>query len=479
MNRSFLAAHVQPVDKMVHLKIEIARICGVSTSSVQASLRLKRRFGLRWVWLVLALLTVPALCGGNPLSKYMKGVLPRTTSSYTCLMDVNTGKALWSKNEFVRRPPASLTKMAAAIVLIENGNLNDTVTAPAEVAGIPESSLHLSPGETLSLHDLLYAMLLRSANDTPVAGSYYLCGGIPPFVDLMNKKALAIGCKNTNFVTPNGLYAEGHYSCAYDLALIARYGLTNVPFFREVVRTRSYKVTRSVHTGDSLVTNTAMTFLTDFPGADGVKTGYISQAGHCFVGSATRDGYQLIAVSLDSPQCRSDVVQMLSYGFARFKPRIIYDKDSAFGTVALDGRDVSVVTSANLYDVVQKGQELAPLSAYAVKVTADDPTNAGAIAVGDKVGTADLYKNGSFVMAVDALAAEAYPAVPAAEKRVGIGRPGRMIHYVLRGLLALILLPLLYVVIRILDIAIYARKITKNSRRRRANLTEDVGTVDT
>jgi D-alanyl-D-alanine carboxypeptidase (penicillin-binding protein 5/6) len=393
-------------------------------------------------------------------------------------MDVNTGRVLWSKNALVHRAPASLTKMAAAIVLIENGKLDDTVTAPDAVKGVPESSLHLSPGETISLHDLLYAMLLRSANDTPVAGSYYLSGSIPPFVKLMNDKAYEIGCRNTNFVTPNGLYAEGHYSCAYDLALIARYGLTHVPFFKEVVRTRDYRVTRSVHKGDSLVINTAKTFLSDFPGADGVKTGYISQAGHCFVGSATRNGYQLIAVSLNSPQCRSDVVQILSYGFAHFKPFLVYDKGAVAGIVAIGNRQEPVVTASNLYDVIEKGQGAFPLTAYSLHAAALNPVASEAIAAGDKVGTVVLYRGNKEIMAVDALATKAFPAVPAAEKRVGIGRTGGTTHVLPAIVLAVILLPLLYVGARILDIAIYARKITKNSRRRRTDVTEDVGAVD-
>jgi serine-type D-Ala-D-Ala carboxypeptidase (penicillin-binding protein 5/6) len=418
------------------------------------------------------------LCADNPISQYMSGAYPRTTSQYTVLMDVNTGSVLYSENLLAHRPPASLTKMAAAIVLIENGKLTDTVTAPDGLESVPESSLHLIAGEKISLHDLLYAMLLRSANDTPVAGSYYLCGGIAPFVNLMNNKVRQIGCNNTNFVTPNGLYAPGHYSCAFDLALIARYGLTRVPFFRQVVKTREYRVTRSIHKDDSIVTNTAQTFLKDFPGADGVKTGYISQAGHCFVGSATRNGWQLIAVALDSPKCRSDVVQMLSYGFLHFGPRLVYPRGYAAGSALVGGgRSVPVSTSAPLYDVVEKGKPILPTADYSAQILALPLPISENIEVGETVGSILLYRGTTHVMTVDALAQSAVAGVPAASA----GRPGgtkKLVRTLLTVAALLFVAPVLYVSVRVLDLALHARKIAKNSRRRRSRLAEDVRTVD-
>jgi D-alanyl-D-alanine carboxypeptidase (penicillin-binding protein 5/6) len=388
-------------------------------------------------------------------------------------MDVNTGTVLYFKNMFVKRSPASLTKMTAAIVLIEDGKLSDTVTAPAAVKGIPESSLHLVPGETISLKDLLYAMLLRSANDTPVAGAYYLSGSIPAFVKLMNAKAREIGCLHTHFVTPNGLYADEHYSCAYDLALIARYGLTHVPIFRQIVRTREYRVTRSVHKGDSVVTNTAMTFLKYFPGADGVKTGYISQAGHCFVGSATRKGWQLIAVSLNSPQCRSDVVQMLSFGFAHYRPRRIFRSGTGAGTVQLAGRSEPVVLGENVFDVIEKSEADFPISSYNLKAEALPLPSTSAVSVGDKVGTVTLYRSASPIMTVDALATLSLPAAPGMSQVRG-GHSKSVLHILITVAVIVILLPFLYVFIRILDLAIHARKIAKDSRLRRSSFTEDI-----
>lgn len=414
----------------------------------------------------------------SPSNPDLSGAYPNIESDYAVLIDADTGKVLYARNAYAHREPASLTKMAAAIVLLEDGRLNDTVTAPYAVEGVPESSLHLSPGEKISLHDLLYAMLLRSANDTPVAGAYYLCGGISPFVGLMNQKVAQIGCRNTHFVTPNGLYNPAHYSCAYDLALIARYATLNLPMFDKIVRTRSYRVHRSIHVDDSVVVNTAKTFLSDFPGADGIKTGYISQAGHCFVGSATRNGWRLIAVALDSYKCREDVEQMLSYGFANYRPVLAVGKNSFVGTTKVaDGMsNATVVPARDLYDVVPKNAPAPAASACSIQVYPMTPPKAAPVAPGEKVGTMTLFVAGKPVDTVDALAAAsvaAKPLPPAASGWMRNIRPfaGTIVLGVVGSVTALAALFLL-------GLVLYARAITKNSRRRRSRLAQELRTVD-
>ena len=125
-------------------------------------------------------------------------------------------------------------------------------------------------------------MLLRSANDTAVTGAVYLSGSVPAFARQMNLKAKEIGADHTHFVTPNGLPAPGHYSTAADLAKIACYALNNLPEFNAIVRTPLYRVNRSLDKRDVWVKNTSAGFLKKFPGADGVKTGYIREAGTLF-----------------------------------------------------------------------------------------------------------------------------------------------------------------------------------------------------
>lgn len=343
--------------------------------------------------------------------------VPAVRSHYAVLMDAATGKILWARNAAVHRPMASTTKMMTAILLLERGRLTDTVTATNDVAGLPDSSLHLSPGEKLTLHDLLYAMLLRSANDTAVAGADYLCGSVPAFVAQMNAKAKEIGASDTHFVTPNGLYAPGHYSTAADLAKIAAYATANLPEFNAIVRTPKYKITRSIHIHDEWVKNTAYTFLLKFPGADGVKTGYVHQAGHCFVGSATRlasDGksWRLIAVALNSNDCREDVASLLNYGFHNFQPTEVVPLNAGVGTVQLPGAGQVPVRAAKAVRVVVSRWQARPV--FQVKVTPLRSAPSLPVAAGTKVGILSVLIHGKPQATADALADRSVALLPAA-----------------------------------------------------------------
>jgi D-alanyl-D-alanine carboxypeptidase (penicillin-binding protein 5/6) len=363
---------------------------------------------------VLAL--TPVLCGhafAAPPPAANSPTTPKSNSKFCVLEDASTGKMMWAKNENVHRPIASTTKMMTAILLLERGNPDDIVTAPQGVQTLPDSSLHLSPGETIPLHDMMYALMLRSANDTAVAGATYLSGSVPAFVEQMNLKAQDIGAFNTHFVTPNGLYAPDHYSTAADLATIARYATNNLPEFNKIVRTPKYKVQRSMHKGDSWVTNTSKTFLRDFPGADGIKTGYVRQAGHCFVGSATRGGWRLIAVALKSNTCRQDVESLLNYGFANYKRVPYLHQGDSVGQIAVRNADrpVPVVAAKDLQVVVSKWKSVPDFS---VTVTPLPSPPSAPIAAGTKLGTYAVIANGKVQATGDAVAGEDAPMAAAA-----------------------------------------------------------------
>ena len=350
--------------------------------------------------------------------------LPVEHSKYAVLMDAVTGKVLWGRNENARRAMASTTKMMTATLLLERGHLNDIVVAPKGIDKLPESSLHLSPGEKISLHDLLYAMLLRSANDTAVAGADYLAGSVPAFVALMNQKAREIGATGTHFVTPNGLSAAGHYSTAADLARIAAYAANTQPLFNQIVRTQKYKIRRSMHIHDVWVKNTADKFLKTFPGADGIKTGYIHEAGHCFVGSATRKGWRLIAVALNSPTCREDVESVLNYGFANFLPTTVVPQGAQVGTVTvpLAAAPVPVQAGSDIRAVLSRWK---PKPGFEISVTPLVPLPAAPVRQGTKLGTVVVSLDGRTQATGDAVAARDVPVQTATvllrtTKRLGL-----------------------------------------------------------
>lgn len=242
---------------------------------------------------------------------------PQISAESAILVDAVTGKVLFEKRCRLRRPPASTTKIMTAVLAIEQGKLSDVVCASRNACKTPFASLHLKPGEQLRLEDLLYGMLLRSGNDAAVCVAEHIGGSEKEFVRMMNEKAKEIGAKDTHFANPHGLHDPAHYSTAYDLALIARYAV-QLPVFRQIVQTKTTRIRRSINVHDVYLKNTAK-FLWRFDGADGIKTGYTTQAGHCFVGSATRDGWRLIAVVLKCQNAGSDTAALLEYGFNNFK----------------------------------------------------------------------------------------------------------------------------------------------------------------
>lgn len=233
------------------------------------------------------------------------------------IMDATTGKVLWSKDPDTPRYPASTTKIMTGLLLLENTSPSDMITAPADVEKVGESSMHLKPGEKVSARDMLYALMLRSANDGCYAVAVHVAGSVPNFSKMMNDRATMIGCKNTHFNNPNGLNDPHHTISARDLGLIAREAMKN-PLFEEVVRTPKYVIERSLNQKDTHMVSRNKWLRKDST-ADGIKTGYTRPAGHCYVGSATRDGYRVITVIMNSENWQKDHQQMLDWSFKNYE----------------------------------------------------------------------------------------------------------------------------------------------------------------
>jgi len=230
------------------------------------------------------------------------------------VMDASTGKILWAKNADAAMYPASTTKIMTALLLLEHCAPNEIITAPADVTNVKEASMHLKPFERVTAQDMLYALLLRSANDGCYAVACHISGSVPAFADLMNKRAKELGCTNTNFHNPNGLNDPLHYTSAHDLALIAREAM-KLEAFRDVVKTYKHQIDRSINTKDRTMVSHNKVLPKD-PTADGIKTGYTVPAGHCFVGSATRSGFRVITVVLKSDHWQKDSQDMMHWAYA-------------------------------------------------------------------------------------------------------------------------------------------------------------------
>ncbi len=227
------------------------------------------------------------------------------------LYEPKTKTVLFEKDSRTERPMASTTKIMTALVAIEHADLSEMVTVPRAVVGTEGTSMYLKENERLSVSDLLYGLLLRSGNDAAAALAHHIGkGDVGRFTEMMNQTAKDIGMENSCFKNPSGLPEEGHFSTAYDMALLASRALDN-PRFSEIVATKEKTVA-----GRPLSNHNKMLRLYD--GANGVKTGFTKAAGRCLVSSAERDGMTLVAVTLSAPDDWDDHTEMLDYGFGNF-----------------------------------------------------------------------------------------------------------------------------------------------------------------
>ena len=215
------------------------------------------------------------------------------------VMEVQTGALLFSQNPHEELPMASTTKIMTALLTLEQPGLDEEFIVDPEAIRVEGSSMGLREGDTVTLRDLAGGMLTASGNDAAGAAAVRIAGSLEDFAGLMNRRAQELGMLNTHFVTPSGLDAEGHYSTAYDMALLAREALRN-PAFAEMAAAKRL----TLHYGNppydrSLLNHNRLLSL--YPDAIGVKTGYTKTAGRCLVSAARRDGVTLICVTLGCP----------------------------------------------------------------------------------------------------------------------------------------------------------------------------------
>jgi len=273
--------------------------------------RKARRIGTR----ALAGLACLALGMGSAPAVATAGGLPLRARA-AVVMDARTGDVLYAKDPDRRLPPASTTKVMTAVVALESGRLDDTVTVSRTAAGVQPIKLYLRAGERAQMRDLVYAMLLRSANDASVAVAERVGGSVPAFAARMNRRAAALGAHNTHFVNPNGLPAHGHYSSARDLATILRHAMS-LPGFRDVAATPASRVTawRGGQRRSIAVRNTNR-LLQSYRAPVIGKTGYTRAAKRCFVGAVEAQGRQVIIALLGSTDLWGDARRLLDYGLA-------------------------------------------------------------------------------------------------------------------------------------------------------------------
>jgi len=229
------------------------------------------------------------------------------------LYNPTDGTFLYTKNENDRLSMASTTKIMTAIVAIENSDLNKIITVDDRAIGIEGSSIYLKSGEEISVLSLLYALMLRSANDAAAALAYEISGSLEDFATLMNLKTEELGLKNTNFENPHGLDSPNHFTSAHDLAIISTYALSNSTF-KEICSTRKAKIESSLETRILINHNK---LLSSYNGCIGIKTGYTRKSGRSLASAAEKEGVTLICVTINAPDDWNDHKKLFNYGFSK------------------------------------------------------------------------------------------------------------------------------------------------------------------
>ncbi len=295
-------------------------------------LRCRFTAALLAVLIVVPLLTFPI--GAD-------SVIPSLSAKSAILIDAFDGRVLYELNARVRMPMASTTKIMTALVALEHGKLDDTVEIASDATGVEGSSVYLRVGERWTLRELLYALMLASANDAATAIAIHIGGSVENFACLMNERAIELGLRDTHFQNPHGLDAEGHYTSAYDLALLTAEALKNRDFLA-VVSTPSYTVSGNGADGARYLTNHNR-MLRTYSGAIGVKTGYTKKSGRCLVTAAERGGLRLVAVTLSAPDDWNDHKKLLDFGFEYYRAYKFGNAGDVFYEVPLvSGDDYSV-----------------------------------------------------------------------------------------------------------------------------------------
>ena len=270
-----------------------------------------------------------------------------SAASY-CLYSPNTNTFICEKNGDQTLPMASTTKIMTCLAVLTANRLHDKVIIPQAACGIEGSSIYLTAGEQLTVKDLLYALMLQSANDAAVALAIVTDGSIEAFVNRMNSLAEEIGLNNTHFANPHGLDDPQHYTTAKDLAILTSTALDN-PVFKEIVATKTHKIPGTNGSIRYLKNHNKLLYLCEE--AIGVKTGYTKKSGRCLVGSAEKNGITLISVTLNAPNDWNDHKTLFSFGYSILESIPIYKKNEFKLVLSIAGGNKPEIELTNNEDI--------------------------------------------------------------------------------------------------------------------------------
>ncbi len=304
------------------------------------------------------------------------------------VLNVHTGEVLLSKNADKRHSMASTTKIMTALLAVESGKLQSEIVVSDDMLKVEGTSMGLVDGDSVSLNELVYGMMLSSGNDAANVTALCLGDSIENFASVMNNRAAEIGMKNTSFVTPSGLDADEHYSTAYDMALLGATAVKN-PKFVSVCSAKSATLTfgnppyqRKLYNHNKL--------LSFYDSALGIKTGFTKKSGRCLVSYAKKESAELVAVTLNAPDDWNDHRKMLDYGFSELNEGVVKPDLPAHISV-VGGVTDSVSISLKPYVYTYSDEQVSSYRLFVEKFVY------APIAVGTVVGYCEYYLNGVIV----------------------------------------------------------------------------------
>jgi D-alanyl-D-alanine carboxypeptidase (penicillin-binding protein 5/6) len=358
------------------------------------------------VMILMCLLVLLSTC--NPIlqaaeNKKVSDAGLETIAQSAVLMDGN-GTVLFEKDSHKRLPPASVTKsmtLLLAVEAVEQGrvSLTDRVSITENAWHQGGSQIWLEPGEQMTLHELMIAMAVVSANDAAVAVMEHIYGSQAAAVEAMNQRSTALGLKDTHFANVNGLPTPDHYMSAFDTALIAKEAVKH-PFYMELCSIKEYWL----RDGKNWLVNTNK-LLWWYKGADGLKTGWTQEAQYCFAGTAKRDGLRLISVVFATPEPRSHLresMKLLDWGFANFAAMPIINSGAVVERVKVSKgmeKELQLVASEDLTLLLSKGE-----NKNLQKQVVADSTITAPIVQGQKCGELLVLRDGKEIGKVDLVA---------------------------------------------------------------------------
>lgn len=338
--------------------------------------------------LIISLMPAP-LADGHELSAHSAIVL--------C---ADTGDVLFEKNADERMLIASITKIMTAIVVIENSELDEEIVIKPEWSAIEGSSMYANPGESYTVRELLYGMMLNSGNDAAAALACTVCGDESAFAEKMNEKARELGLSNSSFKNPHGLDEDGHYSTARDMACLTAYCMENEDF-KEIASTNCAVIKDVTYYNHNKL-------LREYDGCIGVKTGYTMAAGRTLVSCAERDGMRLVCVTLSAPDDWNDHKYLLDKAFSQYRI-VSYRADSFKVSLNVASAIASTAEAVPKHDIVLL---VDMRDSVRVSIEAPQLLFAGGIE-GEKVGQLCVFVNGALAAQEDLVYTEDVKLDPA------------------------------------------------------------------